>query len=199
MIAEPMDLGESADTFPNRIAGDLEESTSPKPSVHPSLTAISAEGSKIMKATPSFRSIRSARSFGLHSPHKTIESIASQLGEGSEHGKSMRKLKSQLSFTLKKVPSVNNNLKPKTPLKSKGKNGFQMLKEGAKLLRQATDSEGTTWIEFQSADEGPIFYASKDSESGQWTKPPVFAKADAMPTPAKSGMLKLLLFRLLKI
>jgi len=197
------DLSESADAFPARLESEFNETLdSPKVIEHPSTAlvqmdsvsrTVSAEGSRSLKISSSFRSIRSARSFGLHSPHKKFEQIALQVGETDGEGKGLKKLKSQLSFTLKKVASVNNMLKPKTPLKSKGKNGFQMLKEGAAVLRQAVDStDGLIWIEYQSADEGPIFYSSKNSDTGQWTKPPVFSKADIAPTTPKASSGKLL-------
>eukprot|EP00981_Chlorochromonas_danica_P002915 scaffold598_cov183-Ochromonas_danica.AAC.5 len=158
--------------------------------------AVGGGGSRVLKSVSSFRSIRSARSVGLHSPQKQLHKLSSKASFSSlanlessldsKEGKLMpmlsvssKELKSVKSFSSGKQPNVSNDLKPKSPLKRQSKSGFQMLKEGAVILREATDSDGTIWLEYQSADDGPIFYAAKDSTVGQWGKPSVFVSLDS--------------------
>ena len=133
------------------------------------------------KKTSSFKSVRSARSLGLliPPPSATKMEVSFDESEALASGGS-KKLKSKLSFSLKRVPSVNTDLKPKSPspLKRKSKNGFQMLKEGAKILRKGKDDLGQVWVEYQTADEGPIFYALDETEGGQWNRPNVFNVLD---------------------
>jgi hypothetical protein len=130
----------------------------------------------------SIRSIRSARSFGLKrsgsskftSFSEKVVMIEDQSINSNPSTHSLKTVKSALSFRFTKTPSVADNLKPTMPIKRKAKNGFQMMKESATVLRAAKDSNGTQWIEFQSADDGPIFYANDDPESGQWGRPEIF-------------------------
>lgn len=160
-----------------------------------------AEGSvRVLKSISSFRSIKSARSVGLHSPHKSsgklihkasfnsIANLESSLDSSKElkhtFSFSNRDLKQTLSFSAKK-PNVDHALKPKSPMKARSKSGFQMLKEGATVLREATDDNGDVWVEYQSADDGPIFYAIKGTTAGQWTKPTAFVSLD-IPTSTSS-------------
>jgi hypothetical protein len=139
--------------------------------------------------TTSFRSVRSARSLGLLLPppvqtaeiyHPTTPKAVNTVSfdeEASRAGMSKSgKLAHKLSFSIKKSPSVDNSLKPKTPspLKRKSKNGFQMLKEGASILSKGRDESHQVWIEYQTADEGPIFYAIEDKDGGQWNRPATY-------------------------
>lgn len=159
------------------------------------------ESNKSIKSIPSFRSVRSARSLGLHS---AIKDTISKVGSFSENNflntsgsfrSSNKDLKSLLSFSISRAPSVDDSLKPKTPLKRKSKNGFQMMKEGSKVLRQAKDQNGDIWVEYQSADDGPIFYALKESDGGQWLKPSAFINRDlASMTPVKLSKIISIIF-----
>jgi hypothetical protein len=143
--------------------------------------------------TTSFRSVRSARSLGLLLPrpvqteeghHPTTPKAANSVSfdaEATRGGISKSgKLAHKLSFSIKKSPSVDNSLKPKTPspIKRKTKNGFQMLKEGASIISKGKDDNEQIWIEYQTAEEGPIFYAIEDTEGGQWNRPATYQILD---------------------
>lgn len=171
------------------------------------------EGSRILKTASSFRSIKSARSVGLHSPSKSSNRLASKASFSSmanletslgssrdlKHAVSFsnREMKQTMSFSSGKAPQVDNSRKPASPIKRKSKSGFQMLKEGATVMREATDENGEVWLEFQSADEGPIFYAVKDSVNGQWSKPLVFNVMDASPLPKRGKLFAISTYLLL--
>lgn len=157
-------------------SGSIKERPTPRSNKSP---GIRHTGSSMKQA--SFRSVRSARSLGLLVPppintSTTPKAEVSFDPEDSINTSRSKKLKSRLSFSLKKVPSVNNNLKPTTPspLKRKSKNGFQMLKEGARVLQRGRDELGQTWVEYQTADDGPIFYSIEGADGGQWNRPNVF-------------------------
>lgn len=157
-------------------SGSVKEKPTPRSNKSP---GIRHTGSSMKQA--SFRSVRSARSLGLLVPppintSTTLKAEVSFDPEDSMNTSQSKKLKSRLSFSLKKVPSVNNNLKPTTPspLKRKSKNGFQMLKEGARVLQRGKDELGQTWVEYQTADDGPIFYSIEGADGGQWNRPNAF-------------------------
>lgn len=149
-----------------------------------SIGADSTKSGKSLKKNSSLKSIRSARSFGLHSPTKAgtssssrkIEQIAdhiNQLQSSSMDNNGLSQKKSKLSFVINtKNITVEDSLKPKSPNGRKSKSGFQMLKEGAVILSRGIALTGAgTWIEYQSADSGPIFYAMEGSDGGQWSRP----------------------------
>jgi hypothetical protein len=86
-------------------------------------------------------------------------------------------IKSGTSFLLNRTPVVMDTLKPSVPQPwTKGKlTGFALLKVGASVLRRQIDESGTTWLEYQAADNGPVFYAQVDGLSaGQWNRPAIF-------------------------
>lgn len=151
----------------------------------------SIEGSKnILYKNNSMKSIRSARSFGLKSPIKGegLESLAKQISSQVESTKSAMATptslkkggKTQLSFVLnnKKSFRVDDSLKPTTPSVKKSKNGFEILKVLSSVLRSGMDEFGEIWLEYQSADDGPLFYARKGVEGGQWRIPATFNSID---------------------
>ncbi|RYH29114.1 hypothetical protein EON65_09660 [archaeon] len=162
------------------------------------------DSSRILKSVSSFRSVRSARSVGLPSPHRTpsvhrlmskasfsnlvdLDAVASAvattpkgLASKASFSASVKSMQPTVTFRLaNNVPQVDNSLKPKSPLKRNSKSGFQMLKEGAGVLREASDDDGNVWVEYQSAGDGPIFYAIKDTVAGQWGKPQIFSDIDS--------------------
>lgn len=145
----------------------------------------SNNGDNAAPVASSLKSIRSARSFGLKTPQKgsDLESLAdqvsSQLGiEGSAKGstKGSTKKKTQLSFVLgnKKSFKIDDSLKPSSPSKKKSKSGFEILKISSRVIRSGTDENGDLWLEYQSSDDGPIFYAKKGADGGQWRIPATF-------------------------
>lgn len=85
-------------------------------------------------------------------------------------------IKNGSAFLLNRTPIVKDNLKPQTPQSGKIKlSGFALLKVGASVLRRQIDEHGSTWLEYQAADNGPVFYAEESGESaGQWNRPHVF-------------------------
>jgi hypothetical protein len=128
-------------------------------------------------SSKTLKPVRSARSFGLKSNGSfSIEQLAKEIGDQLESSTGSSKgLKTQLSFVLStKNTKVDETLKPKSPYKKKSISGFQMLKEGAEVLRKGRDENNRIWIEYQSAEEGPIFYALENSNDGQWKPPAVF-------------------------
>eukprot|EP01031_Cornospumella_fuschlensis_P028874 gene28874-34849_t len=162
------------------------------------------DSSRILKSVSSFKSVRSARSVGLPSPHHTpsmlrlmskasfsnlvdLDAVAAVaaitpkgLSKKASFSASVKSMQPTVSFRLaNSAPQIDNSLKPKSPLKRASKSGFQMLKEGATILREAADEKGDVWIEYQSAGDGPIFYALKNTVTGQWTKPQVFNDIDS--------------------
>jgi hypothetical protein len=155
-----------------------------------SMKSLASKHSPSFKKTTSFKSVRSARSLGLLSSppgHNTAITPTShnksvvhfgEINENQTPSPTMtKKLSQKLSFSMKKsTPTVNSALKPRSPspLKRKSVNGFQMLKEGAKLLRKGKDEFEQVWVEYQTADDGPIFYSVDGVEGGQWNRPEVF-------------------------
>jgi hypothetical protein len=155
-----------------------------------SMKSLASKHSPSFKKTTSFKSVRSARSLGLLSSppgHNTAITPTShnksvvhfgEINENNTPSPTMtKKLSQKLSFSIKKsTPTVNSALKPRSPspLKRKSVNGFQMLKEGAKLLRKGKDEFEQIWVEYQTADDGPIFYSVDGAEGGQWNRPEVF-------------------------
>jgi hypothetical protein len=95
-------------------------------------------------------------------------------------------IKTGSSFVLNRAPVVKDNLKPTTPnrsSKSSKISGFALLKVGATVVRKQIDENGSTWIEYQAANNGPIFYSQVDGLSaGQWNRPPVFDLEDMSST-----------------
>lgn len=94
-------------------------------------------------------------------------------------------IKTGSSFVLNRAPVVKDSLKPSASQKSsKAKlSGFALLKVGASVIRKQIDENGSTWIEYQAADNGPVFYAQADGLSaGQWNRPPVFDLEDLSST-----------------
>lgn len=142
-----------------------------------------SENNRSMKRVQSLKSVRSARSFGLHSSVKAssaeilAKQVSDQIADNAETNNSLRpkSLKTQLSFVISsKNMRVDSALKPKSPIKKQSKSGFEMLKEGSKPLRKGKDEKGNVWIEYQTADEGPIFYAIAGAVGGQWKQPDQF-------------------------
>ncbi len=142
---------------------------------------------KQMTRNNSMKSVRSARSFGLKTPNKSMEELANQietqLGSGGQSLKSAMSSstkkkggKTQLSFVLgtNKSFKVDDSLKPTTPSNKKSKSGFEILKISSKVLRAGQDETGDVWLEYQSAEDGPLFYAKKGLEGGQWRIPTTF-------------------------
>lgn len=91
-------------------------------------------------------------------------------------------IKTGSSFLLNRTPVVKDSLKPATPSQQSDKtkpSGFALLKVGAAVLRRQIDETGSTWLEYQAADNGPIFYAEEGGTSaGQWNRPTVFDLED---------------------
>lgn len=142
-----------------------------------------SEKNRSMKRVQSLKSVRSARSFGLHSAVKatSAEMLAKQVtdqiadDEDSKTPIKPKSLKTQLSFVISsKNMRVDSALKPKSPIKKQSKSGFEMLKEGSKPLRKGKDDKDNVWIEYQTTDEGPIFYAIAGAVGGQWKQPDHF-------------------------
>lgn len=85
-------------------------------------------------------------------------------------------MKNGSALLLNRTPVVNNSLKPQTPQSQKSTlTGFALLKVGASVLRKQIDEHGSTWLEYQAADDGPVFYAEEGGAlAGQWNRPHVF-------------------------
>lgn len=103
-------------------------------------------------------------------------SFGSLGGMEKKHSAQSLGIKNGSSFLLNRTPVVKDSLKPQTPNSGKTKlSGFALLKVGASVLRQQIDEHGTVWLEYQAADNGPVFYAEESGDSaGQWTRPHVF-------------------------
>jgi hypothetical protein len=95
-------------------------------------------------------------------------------------------IKTGSSFVLNRAPVVRDSLKPSSSSKSSKSNkltGFALLKVGATILRKQIDENGSTWIEYQAAENGPVFYSQVDGLSaGQWNRPPIFDVEDMSST-----------------
>lgn len=93
-------------------------------------------------------------------------------------------IKSGSALLLNRTPVVKDSLKPQTPQSQKTKlSGFALLKVGASVVRKQVDENGSTWLEYQAADNGPVFYAEEGAESaGQWSRPHVFDLDDFSST-----------------
>ncbi len=148
----------------------------------------------VTKRASSIKSIRSARSFGLSRigsskfasfSEKVVMIDNSAKYERGVSAKSLKSIKSAASFKVTQMPSVADTLKPKVPLKNASKNGFQILREGASILREQRDSNGVLWTEYQAVNDGPVFYATEDPQSGQWGKPEVF---DLLESPRNNKL-----------
>ena len=87
-------------------------------------------------------------------------------------------IKNGASFVLNRTPVVRDSLKPSTPqpqTHSRRVSGFARMKVGASVLRKQVDEAGVAWVEYQAADNGPVFYAPADIPSaGQWNRPHIF-------------------------
>ena len=176
------------------IATELETNDTKNESPSMKSESVSISLKSALKKGTSIKSIRSARSFGLSRAGSVrfssfsdkvsiIEDQTSFLTRNPSN-ESLKSIKAAGSFKLSRVPSVADNLKPVIPVKRKTKNGFQILKEGASILKQQRDSNGVLWIEYQAVDEGPIFYATEDPESGQWGKPDIFDEENCVAVHA---------------
>lgn len=90
-------------------------------------------------------------------------------------------IKTGSSFLLNRTPVVRDSLKPATPSQSEKTklSGFALLKVGASVIRRQIDETGTTWLEYQAADNGPVFYAQENGTlAGQWNRPTIFDLED---------------------
>lgn len=113
-------------------------------------------------------------------------SFGSLSGLEKKHSAQSLGIKSGASFVINRAPVVRDSLKPMTPnqsSKSSKLTGFAALKVGATIVRKQVDENGRTWIEYQAANNGPIFYSQVDGLSeGQWNRPPVFDLEDLSST-----------------
>lgn len=97
-------------------------------------------------------------------------------GMEKKHSAQSLGIKNGSAFLLNRTPIVKNDLKPHTPQSGKSQlSGFALLKVGAAVLRKQIDEHGITWLEYQAADNGPVFYAEENgTNAGQWNRPHVF-------------------------
>jgi hypothetical protein len=85
-------------------------------------------------------------------------------------------IKTGSSFVINRSAVVKDSLKPAGQSSKSNKiSGFALLKIGAAILRKQIDENGSTWVEYQAADNGPVFYAEEGSDvAGQWKRPAIF-------------------------
>lgn len=98
-------------------------------------------------------------------------------GMEKKHSAQSLGIRNGSAFLLNRTPIVKNDLKPQTPQSGKSQlSGFALLKVGASVLRKQIDEHGSTWLEYQAADNGPVFYAEENNSTtaGQWNRPHVF-------------------------
>ena len=107
---------------------------------------------------------------------------------------------------LLRAASVDSSRKPQTPpslTSPKGRamrashSGFQLLQTAATELRREAEVGvgGAVWVEYLSAEDGPLFYMRQGSKHGQWNKPeglfadiPDSAAADVAPPDTPEGL-----------
>ena len=77
-------------------------------------------------------------------------------------------------FTAGDADAISTFFEPEESVLEKK---FEKLKKGATQLRVG-QQDRSTWIEWQGAGNGPIFYSKYGDKGGQWVKPNVFILED---------------------
>jgi len=112
--------------------------------------------------------------------------ISSPQSYKKESGKKKKEKKQQLDidpsqFTTGDAEAISTFFEPEESVLEKK---FEKLKKGAIQLRVG-QQDRSTWIEWQGAGDGPIFYSKYGDKGGQWAKPTVFIVEDEVH-PSKS-------------
>lgn len=142
-------------------------------------TGVMAQGSLFSVKSVNFSPMVRKASLGTFSEKKV------SMGNLLDRHLSTSSLKSGISV-VSRTASVADNLKPTTPMSSKGKSGFALLRQDAVLLRTMADPlYGDVWQEWQGANIGPIFYCKEGDTGGQWAKPDLFINADGYESTSK--------------